>query len=179
MATVLLLNADAQPLSLMPLSTISWQNAIKAYFQDKVKIIKNYEDYQIRSQNLTIHMPSIVMLTRFHRLPKRAKFSRRNLYVRDDFKCQYCGNKFSQDKLTIDHVIPRSKGGKINWSNCVSACTPCNSRKGSKLITPIKPPRAPSYYEINNKARDYYLEIPDMSWLDYLNWPVELISIKK
>lgn len=176
MASVLLLNADAQPLSLLPLSTISWQNAIKAYFQDKIKIIKEY-DLEIHSPSLTVKMPSIVMLTRYHKIPNRAKFSRRNLFIRDDHKCQYCGNTFHPDKLTIDHVVPRSRGGRISWSNCVSACTPCNSRKGSKMQKPINEPFVPNYFEINNKARFYNIVIPDIAWQDYINWPESQIKV--
>lgn len=176
MASVLLLNADAQPLSLLPLSTISWQNAIKAYFQDKVKIIKEY-DLEIHSPSLTVNMPSIVMLTRYHKIPNRAKFSRRNLFIRDDYKCQYCGDTFHPDKLSIDHVIPRSRGGRLSWVNCVSACTPCNSRKGNKMQKPINEPFVPNYFQINNKARFYNIVIPDIAWQDYINWPESKIKV--
>lgn len=176
MASVLLLNADAQPLSLMPLSTISWQNAVKAYFQNKIKILKEY-DLEIHSPSLTLKMPSIVMLTRYHKIPRRAKFTRRNLFIRDDYQCQYCGHTFNPDKLTMDHVIPRSKGGKISWSNVVSACQPCNTRKGSKLINPRQPAYAPNFFEINNKARNYNIIIPDAEWQNYIHWPEEKLTI--
>jgi 5-methylcytosine-specific restriction endonuclease McrA len=94
-ASVLLLNADASPLSLLPLSTISWQTAIKAMFSEKVHVLKNYEDKFLHSSTMTIPVPSIVMLDTYHRVPEKAKFSRKNLYVRDNFTCQYCGNHFA------------------------------------------------------------------------------------
>lgn len=177
MASVLLLNADAQPLSLLPLSTISWQNAIKAYYLQKVDIIKHYEDKFINGVSIQMPMPSVVMLRKFHRRPKVAKFSRRNLYVRDNYKCQYCGEKFISDHLTIDHVIPKSLGGGTSWENCATACRPCNSDKGSKLIKPINTPINPSWYHINNSSKYFNITIPDPAWQDYIQWPEEKVAI--
>jgi 5-methylcytosine-specific restriction endonuclease McrA len=170
MSNVLLLNADAQPISMSPLSTISWQNAVKAYFTDKVKIIKSYEDRPLRSENFTMPMPSIVMLTRYHKNPPHAKFTRRNMYTRDRYTCQYCGGSFHYDFLTIDHVIPRSLGGHTSWTNCITACKTCNSKKGSKLIKPLTVPRHPSWYEINF-GNSHNLSIPDPAWMDYIRTP--------
>jgi len=175
MSSVLLLNADAQPLSLLPLSTISWQNAIKAYYQEKVDIIKHYDDIYINSVNFKMNMPSVVMLRRYHRRPRNAKFSRRNMYVRDDYRCQYCGERFESSELTIDHVHPRSLGGDTSWENCTTACFPCNTQKGSKLIKPITQPYNPSWYQINNRAKIFKINIPDTGWSEFLDWPSELI----
>ena len=175
--SVLLLNADAQPLSYLPLSTISWQNAVKAMFAHKVHVIKDYDNRFLRSATLEIPMPSIVMLNTYHRQPLTAKFTRRNVYIRDDYKCQYCGDTFGHDDLTLDHVIPKSKGGKLGWTNTVSACGPCNVRKGSKLIKPLSTPHKPTWYEINNSSKYYPLTIPDPAWQDYLNWPEEKLFV--
>ena len=177
--SVLLLNADAQPLSLLPLSTISWQRAVKAYFSDKIKIVKSYEDKPLHSENFVMQMPSIVMLNRYHKLPTRAKFTRRNMFIRDNYTCQYCGTKHRQGDLTIDHVIPKSHGGRTSWTNCASACKPCNSSKSNKLIQPISIPYQPSYHDINRNARLFTLYIPDESWRDFLFWPEELVSVDK
>lgn len=176
MSTVLLLNADAQPLSLLPLSTISWQNAIKAYYQDKVTIVKNYEDKAIHSVNMSMPMPSVVMLKRWHRRPNFARFSRRNMYIRDNHRCQYCGGHFEAAELTIDHVIPRSLGGGTSWENCTSACFSCNTKKGSKLIKPINEPVHPNWYQINN-SKHFNLTIPDIAWQEFIQWPEDLVQV--
>lgn len=177
MPSVLLLNADAQPLSLLPLSTISWQNAIKAFYQDKVDILKTYEGKVIRSAKLEFPMPSVVMLKHYQKRPTRAKFTRRNMYIRDNFTCQYCGEGFDSSELTIDHVVPRSKGGKTSWTNCASACKKCNTKKDSKLIKPINEPVAPSWHHINN-SKHFKLRISDPAWQEFIQWPEDRIEVR-
>mgnify|MGYP001167989025 CR=1 FL=1 len=177
MPSVLLLNADAAPLSLLPLSTISWQSAVKTIFGDKVHVIKNYEGRFIRSTSLSIPMPSVVMLTKYHKQPTKAKYTRRNVYIRDDYKCQYCGDSFSHDELTLDHVIPKSKGGRLGWTNTVAACGPCNVKKGNKIVKPKSTPYRPTWHEINNNSKYYPLSIPDPSWQDFINWPEDQLKI--
>jgi 5-methylcytosine-specific restriction endonuclease McrA len=176
MARVLILNADAQPLSLLPLSTISWQNAVKAYFQDKVKILHSYERV-LHAARFEMQMPSIVMLTEFQKSPATAKFTRKNLYLRDSNICQYCGKKFSSGDLTIDHVIPRAMGGRTTWMNTVSACMPCNSRKGKQLLRPLRDPFRPSWHEMNSNAKKFDVIIPDPAWQYYIQWPEEHLII--
>lgn len=179
MPSVLLLNADAQPLTYLPLSTISWQSAIKAVFSNKARVLETYSKREIRSANFRLQMPSVIILTRYHKQPQRAKFTRRNLYMRDNYCCQYCGDKFQHGELTIDHVIPKSRGGKLIWENSVTACSPCNVRKSNKMQRPLKTPHLPSWYEINNSARNYNLTIPDEIWQQYLQWPEDLLVINK
>ena len=76
-------------------------------------------------------------------------------------------------------MIPKSRGGKLTWENSVAACGPCNVAKGKKMIQPIKPPKKPSWYEINNAARNYNLHIPDISWQDYIQWPEEKLFVNR
>ena len=177
-ASVLLLNADAQPLSLLPLSTISWQNAVKALYSDKVFVVKNYNNVFLNSTTISIPLPSIVMLNSYHRPPLRAKYTRKNLYIRDNYNCQYCGNKFSYSDLTIDHVIPKSKGGKLTWENSVAACGPCNVKKNDKIVKPLKDPKRPSWHQLNFASRNYHTTIPDASWQDYIMWPEDKLTIQ-
>lgn len=81
-----------------------------------------------------IDIPEVIMLSRFSKFPPRqVKFSRRNIYVRDNYTCQYCGCTPPRDELTIDHIVPRSRGGKSTWENVVLACVQCNTRKGNRL----------------------------------------------
>lgn len=173
---VLLLNADAQPLSMLPLSTISWQNAVKAHFQNKIVILDSY-DTMLHSANFEMQMPSVVILNRYHRLPTVAKFSRKNLYIRDQNECQYCAKPFENEKLTIDHVVPKSLGGGTSWTNCVASCKKCNGAKGSKLMRPIREPVKPTWHALAYSSKTFGITVPRVEWLDYINWPSEHVRI--
>ena len=114
MSDILLLNKDGQPLTLWPLSTINWQQGIKVYFLGKVSVLRSYKKWWCRSQHLAIPMPSVVMMLNYRKPTGKVNFTRRNIYLRDNYHCQYCNKKFGQEQLTIDHVIPKCKGGIQN-----------------------------------------------------------------
>lgn len=111
-----------------------------------------HDDF-IRAVNFDIQVPRIIRLLRYDRLPRNAvKFNRRNIFLRDEHRCQYCGRHYTSTRLSLDHVLPRSRGGPDTWENVVCACLNCNVRKGGrtpaeagmKLIRPpVKPPRSP------------------------------------
>lgn len=105
----------------------------------------------IRTPALRVPVPEIITLREFNK-PVRLKvpFTRANLYKRDKYQCQYCGKRPGKNKLTIDHVLPRSMGGTSTWENCVIACKQCNSRKANKLCSragmrPRKNPSVPTW----------------------------------
>ena len=94
------------------------------------------DDHYVRTPSRNILIPHVVQLLVFDRLPRQeVKFSRGNIYLRDGNRCQYCGKKFSSSELSLDHVVPISRGGKSTWENVVCACLPCNVRKGNKLLS--------------------------------------------
>ena len=126
----LVLNADFRPLSYYPLSLWSWQDAIKAVFLDRVNIVANYE-HAVHSPSFEMQLPSVVSLKSFVKPSTHPAFTRFNVFLRDRFSCQYCT---SQEDLTFDHIIPRSRGGQTTWENVVAACSPCNLRKGSMTM---------------------------------------------
>jgi 5-methylcytosine-specific restriction endonuclease McrA len=107
----------------------------------------------IRTVRFDIAVPRIIRLAVYDRLPRQAvKFNRRNIYARDQNHCQYCGGKFSTSELSLDHVVPRSQGGKATWENIVCACLECNIKKGGRtpaqahlslIRRPTKPRRNP------------------------------------
>ena len=102
---------------------------------DKVEVVEESER-EVHSVSVTMRIPSVVRLMGFVRFRRNeAKFSRRNIYARDGHKCQYCGRRYPTDDLTCDHVVPRSRGGKAEWSNIVTCCVPCNRRKGGRTPT--------------------------------------------
>lgn len=165
---VLLLNADARPVSYMPLSTITWQEAITYLFQDKIVVLEYY-DRVVSSANWSTKVPSVVMLKKMFRRASMAKFSRQNVFLRDLNQCQYCGEKFLRSDLTLDHVYPQSLGGKTTWDNIVASCQPCNTWKGNKTnIRPINLPRQPSYFDLVKNRKKLRLELQDRRWERYV-----------
>lgn len=171
----LVLNADFRPLSWYPLSLWPWQDAIKAVCLDRVQILAEY-DAVVRSQKSEFRIPSVVVLKEFVKPQKRVAFTRFNLFLRDEFCCQYCGAK---GDLTFDHVLPRSKGGVTSWENVVAACSPCNLKKANKTLRQVgmalkKAPRAPSPDEMHSHGRRFPPNHLHDSWVDYLYWDTEL-----
>jgi len=171
----LVLNADYRPLSYYPLSLWPWQDAVKAVFLDRVDILAEY-DHVVRSQRMEIRVPSVVVLRDFVKPRKRVAFTRFNLFLRDEFTCQYCGAK---NDLTFDHVIPRKLGGVTSWENVVAACAPCNLRKGSKTLREAgmklrTRPVRPESEQLRNLGRRFPPNHLHDSWLDYLYWDSEL-----
>ena len=171
----LVLNADYRPLSYYPLSLWSWQDAVKAAFMDRVDIVSEY-DHVVRSPSLTLKIPSVVVLKDYVKPRKSVAFTRFNLFLRDEFCCQYCGKK---GDLTFDHIVPRANGGITSWENVVAACSPCNMRKGSKSLRRVgmslrKPTRTPAAEELRNIGRKFPPNHLHESWIDFLYWDAEL-----
>ncbi len=171
----LVLNADYRPLSYYPLSLWTWQEAVKAAYLDRVDIVAEYQD-TVRSPSTVIRIPSVVVLKDYVKPQKRVAFTRFNLFLRDEFSCQYCG---ARDNLTFDHVVPRAKGGITSWENVVAACSRCNLKKGAKSLrqsgmTLRKAPRAPGAEQLRNMGRKFPPNYLHESWLDFLYWDAEL-----
>lgn len=130
----------------------------------------NGRDY-LHTVSHFIRLPKVIILKFFDRLPiKEVKFHRKNIFERDSFRCQYCGNPFKESELNLDHVIPRHHGGRTSWENVVTSCISCNSRKadclpheaGMHLVRkPLKPKWRPFVTVAENKQRhrswDYFL----------------------
>lgn len=140
----------------------------------------NEHDDWVRTVDSEIQVPRVIRLMSYDRLPKQSvKFNRRNIFARDNNQCQYCGKKFSLSDLSLDHVVPRTQGGKSTWENIVCACLDCNVRKGGrtpkeasmKLIRqPVKPKRSPML-NLKLSSKKY------ASWKTFLDnayWNVEL-----
>ncbi len=171
----LVLNADFRPLSYLPLSVWPWQEAIKATFLDRVTVIAEY-DAIVHSPSTEIRIPSVVVLKDYVKPARTAAFTRFNLFLRDEFTCQYCGSK---GEMTFDHVVPRARGGRTTWENVVASCSPCNLHKGSKTLgqagmrlrsSPVRPD--PS--RLQNLGRKFPPNYLHESWMDYLYWDAEL-----
>ncbi|WP_375282277.1 HNH endonuclease [Pseudooctadecabacter sp.] len=171
----LVLNADYRPLSYYPLSLWPWQDAVKAAWLDRVDIVAEYDDVA-RSPSMEIRIPSVVVLKDFVKPQRKVAFTRFNLFLRDEFACQYCG---ATGDLTFDHVVPRASGGVTSWENVVAACSKCNLSKGSKSLKRSglslrKPPRQPAAEQLRNMGRKFPPNWLHDSWLDFLYWDAEL-----
>ena len=169
MSHTLLLNADAQPVSYLPLSAIKWKEAITYLWLDKVTVLEWYDDWMVHSATWETKVPAVMMLKDMQRRRQKPRFSKANLYVRDVYTCQYCNTPYTKQNLTLDHVVPLSLGGKTSWANIVAACGPCNNRKGNKTnMKPVRQPYAPDYFDLVNKRKQLSMSIAHPSWNAYL-----------
>jgi 5-methylcytosine-specific restriction endonuclease McrA len=170
----LVLNADFRPLSYFPLSLLSWQNAITAVFKDHVSVVAEYDKW-VSSPSTRMRLPSVVALRDYIPMPKRVAFTRFNVFLRDRFRCQYCGEYLAAKDLTFEHVVPRSRGGQTSWTNIVAACDPCNVRKDNRSeMKPLRAPVMPTPGELLAAKRAFPPNYLHESWLDYLYWDAEL-----
>ena len=174
--TTLVLNADAQPVSIVPLSTTNWKDAIGKVFSDRVSVLESYDLWVARSPSVQIQVPSIIMCKEYQSHNGKVEFSRYNLFLRDNYTCQYCLKQFNFDDLTFDHVVPRRQGGKTDWDNIVTACNVCNQEKAHfDKMKPVKAPWRPVYWELAANRKKRPITVPVDSWVDYLCWDSEVI----
>jgi 5-methylcytosine-specific restriction endonuclease McrA len=162
MSQTLLLNATFEPIKV-----ISWERAVTLFFQGKVDVVEEYDE-EIRGVSMSIQKPSVVRLKTYARQERRVRFSRENVFRRDKYKCMYCGCIGTAKTLTMDHVVPRSKGGKTSWDNIVSCCRPCNAKKAAKTPEEAKmklhgPPHTPSKMSVGA-----FVPTSHESWEPYL-----------
>jgi len=145
-AEVLVLNASYEPLHL-----VSTRRAILLLLKDKAEIVEA-ADHMIRAASAELPQPLVIRLLRYIKLPSNLALplTRRLVYARDHYTCQYCGGQFPTSQLTMDHVIPKSRGGQKVWENIVTACKRCNQKKGNRTPEEARmrlrrPPYRPRY----------------------------------
>jgi 5-methylcytosine-specific restriction endonuclease McrA len=159
-----------------PLVIESWQRAITGVFTGKTEVVHYSKDRTIKGASREYPMPLVVRVLRnFKRDKLKIKFSRLNVYARDNFTCQYCRMQFMSEDLTFDHVIPQSKGGKTCWENIVAACVSCNRIKANRTpeqagMSLLKKPKKPSYLPMITVKMDLK-SVPE-EWKAY--WSVDL-----
>ena len=160
---VLVLNATYEPINVCTV-----RRAVVLLLKEKAELIERGR-HELRSESSTLARPVVIRLVTYVKVPRdahRRKITRRAVFARDSWTCQYCG---SRSNLTVDHVIPRSKGGESSWENIVASCAPCNRRKGDR--TPrqagMHPRRAPRTPRAEIFIRVASPSIP-AAWLQYL-----------
>lgn len=186
----LVLNRSWQPVGVAPVSrslVLLWNDNARVVdpqdyrlytWADWSTLIPREDELFIQAVRLRLRVPEVVALTQYDRIPMNAvTFSRRNIYKRDRYTCQYCGSQPGTEELTLDHVVPRSQGGISTWENCVLACIGCNKRKADRTPEqahmplrkkPVRPMWRPLY-----ASRDVRVD----SWSRFMSeayWNVEL-----
>lgn len=147
MKTTVVLNAD-----FTYLNTVTWKKAMKMLIKEKAEVLKEAERKIHSVSSVMYRVPLVLRLVRLVKVVYNNKvpWSRRNVFIRDNFTCQYCGTKYS--KLELEHVVPVSRGGKTSFENCVASCKRCNNRKGNKTpeevgMKLLKRPHEPTIME--------------------------------
>jgi 5-methylcytosine-specific restriction endonuclease McrA len=182
----LVLNRSWQPVNVATVAralVLVWSDSARVVDPDDYQLY-DWDDWAqlepkddepfIQCVSQQICVPEVITLTQFNRLPTTTvAFSRRNLFKRDKFTCQYCGIRPKHDELTIDHVVPRSHGGGSTWENCVLACIRCNHRKADRTPkqaglkigkVPIRPNWSPAYSRYEARYESWTKFISDAYW---------------
>lgn len=137
-----------------------------------VAVMQEPADFVLRSVRCVLPAPSVIRLVHFIHIPfKRKVASKNNILIRDRYLCQYCGKPLKSHEITLDHIVPKSRGGESNWENLAACCPPCNVKKGSKLpeeagLTLLKDPRKGASYHFIHLLRHY--GSVDENWRKYL-----------
>ncbi len=185
--------------SYIPINITTVRRAFVLLYQDFARAVDHqFETFDFRSWselsiaahhesigvvNRLIRIPRVILLLAYDRVPRRhVRFSRHNIYLRDSNDCQFCGKRFSRSDLNLDHVIPRSLGGKTNWDNVVTSCIACNRRKGGKsphevgmkLIRHPTRPRWTPFMDMSLKEVRYNEWRPFFNIVDFSYWNLEL-----
>lgn len=158
-----------------PIGTVSWRKAVRLVFMDKVITLEEYDE-EIRSPNFKMKIPSvIVMKSGKTRKINSVRFSRKNVWLRDEGTCQYCNKTINVQSFTLDHVVPKSIGGKTSWENVVVCCYDCNQKKGEKTLKEVgfklvKVPKKPlSLPFVNEITGFYHQNFLHPTWKFWLN----------
>jgi 5-methylcytosine-specific restriction endonuclease McrA len=193
-SNVLVLNRSYVPINITSLRrafVLFYQGLAKAVDQEFATFdFESWSELSVATHesvgmvNRMIRVPRVILLTAYDRMPRRhVRFSRHNIFLRDGNRCQFCGENFPRSELNLDHVIPRSRGGKTVWENVVTSCFACNRKKGGqlpgeaglKLIRPPVRPRWTPFVDFSSRNHAYEEWLPFFKNLvDFSYWNVEL-----
>lgn len=167
--TTLVLNSDGNPVSMLPLSVISWEESIKYMVLDKAHVLEWHDDWIVHSASWETRVPAVIILREYMKPKTSIRYSKQNVFLRDGYRCAYCETEVTKRTATLDHVLPTSHGGKTTFENTVTACGPCNARKGNnKKIVPKFKPYKPNYFQLIEKRRRMEFDLAHPSWAVYL-----------
>lgn len=163
----LVLNATSEVMKI-----VDWKRAVTWFFLNKIDIIEEYEN-NILTPSLKMKIPSVVKFKNLIKQRHRpVKFTKINIYIRDKYCCQYCAKKMAPKMATLDHLLPRSRGGKSSWLNCVACCKKCNTKKADQTpqeanMKLTKEPWLPSQREVLSMFIESNVVIIPNEWKNY------------
>lgn len=156
----------------MALSVISWKKAVRLLVKGKAEPVSENSAYDVPTLSGSFGIPTILRLVitipwKAHQ--GRMRYSNKNVFIRDNYECQYCGVHLGKNSGTIDHVLPSSRGGKTSYENCVASCKSCNNKKGNRTPAEAKmplrsKPRKPTFAALYRG----YMNNPPVEWSDYI-----------
>jgi 5-methylcytosine-specific restriction endonuclease McrA len=136
---------------------------------EKATVLDWYDNWIVHSANWETQVPAVMILRDYEKRKTSIRFSKHNVFLRDGYICQYCGEDVSKKTATLDHVLPVSHGGKTTFENTVTACGPCNANKGNnKKIVPKVKPFKPTYFQLVEKRKKQHWDMPHPAWKNYL-----------
>lgn len=152
--------------SFKPVAIVSGRRGFELSLNERVQVLDHYTDHRIRTVKTSFPIPAVLRVDYYNNRSRKFSPNRQNILLRDNYRCQYCGKQESPRELTLDHVLPRHQLGINSWTNLVTACAPCNLRKGSRTPEQANMPllRKPT------KPKDFFFGVnnPPEEWLPYL-----------
>lgn len=170
----LVLNADYTPMSVIPLETWCWEDAIHAVIAGRVFVVEEYEK-TVRSPSLEMRIPSVIAHKEYQDQDRPAPCNRINVYVLYRGRCAYCGDPVQTQEMTFDHILPKSRGGKTIYPNLAVACAECNVKKANRTpqeasMPLLQKPRHPTIAELNRAAMKMRIAHLQRTAIDNLYW---------
>jgi 5-methylcytosine-specific restriction endonuclease McrA len=136
---------------------------------EKGRVLEWHDNWIVHSATWETPVPSIIMLTEYMKPKHTVRFSKSNVFLRDGYKCQYCGDHLDKRECTLDHVLPVSKGGKSTFENSTTACGPCNAGKGANhKVKPKNKPYRPDFWELVSRRKAMGFQVRHEAWMDYI-----------
>jgi len=158
----------------MAVGNVNWRNAFLKICSERAEVLEYYED-TFKTSSEEMFIPAVIRLFNYDKVPLcRVAYSKRTILERDDFECQYCSKQLTLTSATLDHVVPRKRGGKSTFENTVASCQPCNNKKGSKPLSSLPFALKNKPYKPEKKTFRLRLNNLNEEWKDYL--PRKLIN---
>lgn len=160
----------------MPVAHVTWQKGFTLTFCEKADVVEFYEQ-TVRTSTQEFFVPAVIRLRNYGKIPRaKVVYSKRIVFERDDYKCQYCYKQLCEKSVTIDHILPRAHGGMTTFDNTVASCFRCNNKKGQRLLSqttlklvnkPITPSKALFNLQLGHLADEWIPYIPKGDYVKF------------
>lgn len=167
----LVLNADLTPMGMFPeLFTVPARDAVQRVLSGSCSVVAEYDQF-IKTPSIRMRWPSVIVRSLYQKMPTKVSLNRQNLWLAYDSACAFCGIELSPNDVTIDHLVPKARGGKDEWTNLVCSCWKCNQEKGATQhpkFKPSKPPKEPSFWQLLKARKKMPVVVHHESWVDFI-----------